>query len=63
MVSDTTIGEDIMNLFRAYTAIGAIGILCQAALADPSPVIHCAGAHYAPRENLEQIDVACIDSA
>jgi phosphatidylserine/phosphatidylglycerophosphate/cardiolipin synthase-like enzyme len=33
------------------------------ALADPSPVIHCAGTHYAPAENLEQIDVACIDLA
>jgi len=33
-------------------------ILCQAASADPAPIIH-----YAPAENLEHIDVALIDTA
>jgi phosphatidylserine/phosphatidylglycerophosphate/cardiolipin synthase-like enzyme len=36
----------------------AFAILCQAASADPAPIIH-----YAPAENLEHIDVALIDSA
>ena len=46
------------NHFKCTALAFAFAILCQAALADPAPVIH-----YAPAENLEHIDVALIDSA